>query len=224
MYQPPPGVSYEAPVVTIDGARLNAVSIFKYLGAIISNDASIDAEITSQISRATVAFGRLTKRLWLNRNVRFSTKISVYRAAVITSLLYGCETWTLKRKHIICLEKFHQSCIRKIARIRWFHKVTNYEVLEHCNIPSALSMVESSCLRWTGHVVRMDNSRIPKALLYGRLSAGTSRQGNHKTYSSNVKSILRSCDIDCMHLETEAENRTSWRSTCKIGILKAEAN
>ena len=224
MYQPPPGVSYEAPVVTIDGARLNAVSIFKYLGGIISNDASIDAEITSRISRATVAFGRLTKRLWLNRNVRFSTKISVYRAAVITSLLYGCETWTLKRKHIICLEKFHQSCIRKIARIRWFHKVTNYEVLERCNIPSALSMVESSCLRWTGHVVRMDNSRIPKALLYGRLSAGTSRQGNHKTYSSNVKSILRSCDIDCMHLETEAENRTSWRSTCKIGILKAEAN
>ena len=143
---------------------------------------TIDTEISSRIAKATAAFGRLTKRLWTNRNIRLDTKIAVYKAAVITSLLYGCETWTLTKVHIKRLERFHQTSLRKIARIKWFHKVTNYEVLSRCNIRSLQSMIDSACLRWTGHVVRMKDDRIPKALLYGRLTTGRSRSGNHKTY------------------------------------------
>ena len=109
--QPAPGETYEPPVVSIEGKQLNAVKTFKYLGSTISNDASLDAEITSRIAKATAAFGRLTKRLWTNRNIRLDTKIAVYRAAVITSLLFGCETWTLKKAHFARLERFHQTTL-----------------------------------------------------------------------------------------------------------------
>ena len=222
LFQPARGNLYIPPAVSIEGKQLNAVENFKYLGGIISNMASIDMEINARIARATSAFGRLTKRLWTNKGIRLDTKISVYKAAVITSLLYGCETWTLNKKQIMRLEKFHQTTLRKIARIRWFHKVTNYEVLSRCNICSLQSMVDTARLRWTGHVVRMKDERIPKALLYGRLATGVSRRGNHSTYLNSVKSTLRACDINCTRLEELAENRVHWRGVLKTGIAKAE--
>ena len=48
---------------------------------------------------AVAAFGRLTKCLWHNHGIRGSTKIVVYRAVVLTALLYGCDSWTLYRRH-----------------------------------------------------------------------------------------------------------------------------
>lgn len=92
LYQPAPGNIYLPPAIEIEGKQLNAVQNFKYLGSIASNDASIEAEITTRIAKATSAFGRLVKRLWTNRGIRLDTKIAVYKAAVVTSLLYGCET------------------------------------------------------------------------------------------------------------------------------------
>ena len=51
-------------------------------------------------------------------------------------------------------------------------------------------MIDKAKLRWTGHVVRMENHRIPKALLYGRLDTGAPKRGNHNTYLNSVKSCL----------------------------------
>lgn len=152
------------------------------------------------------------------------TKVAVYKATVLTSHLYSCETWTLKREHIQSLEKFHQTYLRKIARIKWIHKVINYEVLARCNISTIQSMVDKACLRWTGHVVRMKDHRIPKALLYGRLVSGRSRGGNHKTYLNNIKSTLRASGIDPHRLEDLARSRSMWCSITKEGTKRAEAD
>ena len=222
LYQPARGNAYVPPAIFIEGKQLKAVELFKYLGSIVSNDTSPDAEITSRIGKATSAFGRLTKRLWRNRNIRVDTKVSVYKAAVVTSLLFGCETWTLRKVHIAQLERFHQTCLRKISRIRWFHKVTNYEVLARCNIGSIQSMVDSAVLRWTGHVTRMSNDRIPKRLLYGRLASGRGSKGNHATYLNQVRRTLHACDIPPANLEILAAKRANWRTIYKAGIAKAE--
>ena len=224
LYQPAPGNMYVPPAITIEGKLLNAVDNFKYLGSIVSNDASLDAEITARIAKATAAFGRLSKRLWTNNGIQLYTKICVYKAAVLTSLLYGCETWTLTKKQIKRLENFHQRTLRKIARIKWFHKVTNYEVLSSCNISSLQSMMDKARLRWTGHVVRMKNDRIPKALLYSRLATGIPKRGNHNTYLNSVKRTLRECGISCTRLEELASERLDWRNTVKTGIARAEAD
>ena len=224
LYQPARGNAYVPPVIFIEGKQLKAVELFKYLGSTVSNDASADAEITARIAKATSAFGRLTKRLWQNRNIRVDTKVSVYKAAVVTSLLFGCETWTLRKAHIAQLERFHQTSLRKIARIRWFHKVTNYEVLSRCKIGSIQSLIETAVLRWTGHVTRMSNDRIPKKLLYGRLASGRGSKGNHASYRNQVRGILHACGIVPTDLEALAERRMDWRKTYKAGIEKAEVD
>ena len=222
LYQPARGNAYTPPAIFIEGKQLKAVELFKYLGSIVTSDNSADAEITARIAKATAAFGRLTKRLWNNRNIRVDTKVSVYKAAVVTSLLFGCETWTLKKAHLARLERFHQSCLRKIARIRWFHKVTNYEVLERCKARSIEYMMQSAILRWTGHVTRMSNDRIPKRLLYSRLATGKGTKGNHATYANQVKHILRACGIPPVDLEVLAAGRANWRNVYKAGVARAE--
>ena len=83
-------------------------------------------------------------------------------------------------------------------------------------------MIESTKLKWTGHVVRMCDYRIPKKLLYGRLASGRSRRGNHNTYLNSVKSTLRACGINGARLEKLAAVRGNWRHTVKTGINEAE--
>ena len=68
-----------------------------------------------------------------NRNIKLATKLKVYKAVVLTSLLYGCETWTLYRKQIKQLEGFHMRSLRRIIDIRWQDKVTNLQVLDRAN-------------------------------------------------------------------------------------------
>ena len=146
----------------------------------------------------------------------------MYKAAVVSTLLFGCEAWTLTRANIKRLEMFHQTSLRRIARIQWFHKKTNYEVLRECKIDSMQCMIEGAILRWSGHVARMRPDRTPKLLLYGRLATGRTSRGNHLTHRNQVRQILRACDIRPSDLETHAADRDGWRVLYKDGIKRAE--
>ncbi len=148
----------------------------------------------------------------------------MYKAVVLCTLLYCCETWTLYRCHIKQLEQFHQRCLRKTCNIKWQDRVSNLEVLDKCQIPSIESMLIQSQLRWTGHVVRMDDCRIPKRLLYGQLKLGTRTRGRPlKRYKDALKSNLQCCNIDPLTWEECALDRALWRRTCHTGIQTFEA-
>ena len=99
MYQPAPGNPYQEPNITVKGQRLQAVENFTYLGSTLSRSANIDAEVTNRIAKASSAFGRLKKSVWEKRGISHHTKVKVYRAVVLTTLLYCCETWTIYRRH-----------------------------------------------------------------------------------------------------------------------------
>ena len=101
--------------ITMDGNALKNVDTFKYLGSCINSAANldIDDEVLCRISRASQAFGRLNTRVWHERGISIMTKLRVYRAVVLPSLLYGCETWTCYRRHIKKLDQFHLCCLRK---------------------------------------------------------------------------------------------------------------
>ena len=126
------------------------------------------------------------------------------------------------KTQILCT--FIKTKVTAVARIRWFHKVTNYEVLSRCKINSLESIIDKAKLRWTGHVIRMEHTRIPKQLLYGRLATGRPRRGNHNTYLNSVKRTLRACDIDYTCLTKLVSERNNWCATVRRGILKAEEN
>uniref|UniRef100_A0A0L8HW41 Reverse transcriptase domain-containing protein n=1 Tax=Octopus bimaculoides TaxID=37653 RepID=A0A0L8HW41_OCTBM len=89
----PPAV---APTVYVDWKALKTASSFTYLGSIISNDAKMDKEIESRIRKVSSTFGKLYHRLWNSHNVSLKVKVNAYKSVVLTSLLYGAESWTLE--------------------------------------------------------------------------------------------------------------------------------
>ena len=91
---------YSEPIVTTQDNPLKVVKLFTYLGSVISYDNSLDTEVEQRVSNANASFGRLDKRLWSVSGVKLSTKCKVYRAIVLTALLYSSESYTLYRRHI----------------------------------------------------------------------------------------------------------------------------
>ena len=64
---------------------------FKYLGNVLSNEAQMDEDIKARISKASSAYSRLQERVWKPHGIKLNTKIKVYRATVLITLLYGAE-------------------------------------------------------------------------------------------------------------------------------------
>ena len=94
MFHPAPGNAYIDPSVSVDGVLLKPVKEF----CLLATDALIDKEVKNRISRASTSFGRLYSRVWNQKCLRLQTKLKVYKAMVLTNLLYGCETWTCYRR------------------------------------------------------------------------------------------------------------------------------
>ena len=93
--------------ITIKGVQPKCVESFKYLSSTTSADGSLDSEISSRTNKASQALGRLKLKVLQQKGIRLSTKIKVYKAVIVSTLLYGCETWTPYRRHVKQLEPFH---------------------------------------------------------------------------------------------------------------------
>lgn len=116
-------------------------------------------------------------------------------------------------------------CLRKICGISWKDKIPDTEVLERCKITGIEAMLIKAQLRWSGHVVRVEDSRIPKALFYGELVDGRRHKGGqYKRYKDVLKSSLKACSIDTGDWETKAEDRVQWRRICHKGLERFESS
>ena len=147
------------------------------------------------------------------KGIRLSTKLKVYRAVVISTLLYGCETWTTYCRHIKQREQFHTRTLSMFKGIHWQNRVTHREVLDRAGSTSIESMLRKVQLRWTGHVVRMTDSRIPRQLLYSELMRGSRKQGRPKPrLKDTLKRKLKWSGIGPRELEASAADRSAWRS------------
>lgn len=182
------------------------------------------AAIPHLTNQHLVSISRLRKRAFENRNLQARTKILVYKAVVLPTLLYGSEAWTTYSRHLNALEGYHQRCLKKILRISWEDRRTNSSVLEETDIPTITATVAQNQLRSTGHVLRMPDSRLPKQVLYSQLVEGKRAPGGQKKrYKDNIKTNLK-CHIDLKAWEDMATNRATWRNTVREGAALYNAD
>ena len=192
VHQPAPGKPYSEPTITVNGQKLQVVDKFTYLGSTLSRAVHIDDEVTARTAKASVAFGRLRTNVWERNGIRLDTKLKVYKAVVLPTLLYACETWTVYQRHAKKINHFHLSCLRKLLKIRWQDKIPDTEVLKKAKMQSVHTLLKLAQLRWTGHVTRMPDERLPKKVLYGELQEGKRSQGGQKKrYKTPLKPRLR---------------------------------
>ena len=211
--------SPDAPAFSISGNQLKNSENFTYLGSNLSFSGDLTSEIQRRINLASSAFGRLSKRVFGSQNLTIHTKIVVYNAVVISTILYGCETCVPCRRHISLLESFHIRRLQLFFGLRWWHKVTHSEIRSRVGIPTIESMLLHSQLRLLGHVIRMPHSRLPHCVLYGQVRLGRRIVGGQrKRFKDHIKSILKRCNIPFSRLETLASERTTLRSACVLGM------
>ena len=142
---------------------------FKYLGSHIVPSLDSEAEIDIRIKKASQAFGALSESTFRNKDVRKHLKGRIYVALILTILLHGCETWFLREAEYQKLKAFHHSCVRAMCRVSMSqvrrHRIRTSKLLHELSLQRVEHYLESRCLRWAGHVVRMDMDRLPRMLL-----------------------------------------------------------
>ena len=213
-----------SPSIAIDGCTLEVVENFTYLGSTISSSLSIDSEINSRIAKAATVMAKLNQRVWNNSRLTEKTRLRVYQACVLSTLLYGSESWTTYARHEKKLNSFHLRCLRRILQIKWQDQVPDTEVLERANMNSLHTTLSERRLRWLGHVRRMDAGRIPKDLLYGELMEGQRKTGRPKLRFKDVlKRDLKNSAINLNTWESQADDRQAWRLAVKQGTAGKES-
>ena len=90
-----------------------------YLGSTTSDTLSLDVELDKHIGKAATMLSRLTKGVWFNKRLVAYTKIQIYRACVLSTLLYCSESWTLCARQDRKLNTFHMCWLRRIYGITW---------------------------------------------------------------------------------------------------------
>ncbi|BHF74159.1 hypothetical protein SprV_0401724300 [Sparganum proliferum] len=111
MHQLPPDAAKVTSQINVNGAQLQAVDNFTYLGNALSRSTKIDNEVDGSISKASQAFDLLQNTVW-NRRVLYPDKM--YRAVILPTMLYETETRAVYKKQARRLNYFHLSCLRRI--------------------------------------------------------------------------------------------------------------
>ena len=106
VHQPAPGKQYNEPTITVNRQKLQVVDKFTYMGGTLSRAVHIDVKVTARIAKASVAFGRLRANVWEQNGI----KLKVYKAVILPTLLYACDTWSVYQRHAKRLNHFHLSC------------------------------------------------------------------------------------------------------------------
>ena len=82
----------EIPSLFIHTYKLEVIHEFVYMASTITDNLSIDSELNKRIGKAAMTLSRLTKRVWSNNKLSDHTKVNIYMACVISTLLYGSES------------------------------------------------------------------------------------------------------------------------------------
>ena len=159
-------------------------------------------DISKRIAKAAKTLSKLTERVWENQSLTIHTKMAVYRACVLSTLLYGHESWATHTMHENKLNGFHMRSLRRILGIKWDDYVTNSTILERTNMCTMYYMLSEHRLRWLGHTCRMPDGRIPKDTRFGELAQGSRARGRpHLRFKDVCKRDMKSGNMETKGFE-----------------------
>ena len=202
--------------VQVDGGVIKMVNKFVYLGSCVSEDSELSEEVSNRIGKVSKAFGCLRQPIFRNQQMSADTKRSVYKAVAMPILLYGSETWVVKSDSLRRLESFHNQCVRSILGVtkhhQWKNRITTRQLASDFGMSESMSAILSRHhLCWLGHVAQMDDSRLPKQILFGELLPKRPCHGVKRRWRDLV-----SLDLKCMEIPENAwymlsQDRVKWK-------------
>ena len=107
-----------------------------------------------------------------SRDITLSTKVHLVKAMVFPAVMYGCESWTIKKAECQRINAFELWCWRRLLRIPWTARRFNESILKGISPEYSLQGLKLKLkLQYFGHLMRRTNS-FEKTLMLGKIEAG----------------------------------------------------
>ena len=105
------------------------------------------------------------------------------------------------------------------------YKIPDTKVLAHADIMSLHTLLIKYQLRWVGHVIRMQDTHLPKKLVFGELKSGKQTcGGQQKCFKDTLKASLKRFIVDVDNWETLTQEWDIWRSIIVDGAVTSESD
>lgn len=200
------------PNVSIGNYNFKVVQNFIYLGTEVNNTNDITTEVKRRIMLANRCLYGLSNLL-RSKQLSRTTKVRLYHQLIMPVLLYGAESWNLKKDHENMLLVFERKVLRKIfgavhVEGEWRSRYNRelYQLYQH---PDIVKKIRTKRLHWAGHVQRMEVEAPPRKILFTNPNINR-RQGRPRTrWIDIVNSDVRKIGVN--NWRTTANNRGVWR-------------
>ena len=111
-----------------------------------------------------------------SRDITLPTKIHLVKAMVFPVVIYGCESWTIKKAEHRIIDAFELWCWRRLLRVPWTAKRSNQSILKEINSEYSLEgLMPKLKLQYFGHLMQRADS-LEKTLILGKIE-GKIRSG-----------------------------------------------
>ena len=191
----------------VDGEKIGVVRDFIFLGAKIEDSGSCKGEILRRLALGRAAMTGLTK-IWKDKDITITTKCRIVNALVFPVVLYGCESWTIRKAERRRIDSFELWCWRRLLRIPWTARRTNKSVIEEIKATNPLeALIKKQQLSYFGHIMRRENS-LEKSIMLG-MGGGSRKRGRPRArWLDDIKAVTN-CTL--AELCGSARDRDTWR-------------
>ena len=147
------------------------MSDFIFLGSKITTDGDCSHEIKRRLLIGRKVMTNLDSLL-KSRDITLPTKVRLVKAMVLPVVMYGCESWTVKKAVRRRIDAFELWCWRRLLRVPWTARRSNQSILKKISPGCSLEGLKLKLkLQYFGHLMRRVDS-LEKTLTLGGMGAG----------------------------------------------------
>ena len=150
----------------IDGETVETVTAFILGGSKITADGDYSHEIKRCLLLGRKAMTNLDSIL-KSRDITLPTKVCLVKAMVFPVIMYGCESWTVKKAECRRIDAFELWCWRRLLRVPWTARWSNQSILKEINPEYSLEELKLK-LQYFGNLIWRTNS-LEKTLMLGKI-------------------------------------------------------